>query len=349
MAPDDERDPIPLSPKRRPLSKTIFRLVLILAAGYATILGTLIFNETYLVYPGSKFPQGDWNPQNFAFQEVAFESGDGTPLVGWFLDASESSSPASDTEAPPAAGGEANDPVSTALSNQTVLVCHGNAENVAQSSAWTGDRLRHELSADVFVFDYRGFGKSEGSPTEPGVLADAEAALDWLCQKTGKSPDEIIIVGHSIGGGPAVHLAAKCNCKLLVLQRTFSSLPDVAQFHYPWLPVRPLMRNRFPSVDRIKQYHCPLFQSHGDQDTVVPIDVAKKLFAAAPSQQKKFLEIGGMGHFDPLPNAYWIELKTFVLSIDQSERGTWNRGGTSGAIRRGASLPSRGIVAKPSF
>jgi len=279
------------------------RLGLILVAGYVAIIGMLMANETFLVYPVSKYPNGNWKPKNFNFEEVAFESKDGTWLVGWYLKPLAGASSAVPSEQP----------------TQTVLVCHGNAENAAQSSSWTGDLFRQELGADVFVFDYRGYGKSEGTPDEPGILADAEAALEWLCNKSGKSPDQIILVGHSIGGGPAVHLASKCGCKMLVLQRTFSSLADAAQTHYPWVPVRFLMRNQYRSSEKIKTCDQPLFQSHGDCDTVVPIELARKLYESAPSSNKKFVMVPNMGHFDVLPANYWDQLKTFVREVDADQ------------------------------
>ena len=177
--------------------------------------------------------------------------------------------------------------------------------------------LREHLNADVFVFDYRGYGKSEGEPYEAGVLQDSEAALNFLCEKVSKQPDEIIILGHSIGGGPAVHLASKKGAKLLILQRTFSSLIDAASGQYPWVPVRYLMKNRYPSQEKIKDFDGPLFQSHGNRDNVINIELARDLYATAPTKSKYFFEVDGMGHYDRLPGEYWTKLKSFVESLPE--------------------------------
>ena len=275
---------------------SFLRIATVIASGYVAILATLAFNETSLVYPGSKYPGGDWDPVGFDHEQVEFRSKDNTKLVGWYL----------------------RKPIMLPNSgpDRTVLVCHGNAENVAQSAGYTGACFREALGADVFAFDYRGYGKSEGSPHEAGVLADSEAALEWLCEKTGKSPDEIILVGNSLGGGAAVHLASKCGCKMLILQRTFSSLTDAAQHNYPWLPVRYFMRNQYPSCDKIKNCRQPLFQTHPAEDTLIPVESAIRLFESSPAQKKQFHKLDGLGHFDPFPNAYWQDLRRFVDEVD---------------------------------
>ncbi len=259
---------------------------------YLCILFTLLWNETSLVYPGADFRKGNWNPA-FEFEEVEFKSRDGTPLVGWFL------------------------PRDNAQYN--ILLCHGNAENVAESSANVGDFLRHHLNANVFVFDYRGYGKSGGRPDEPGVLDDSEAALRWLNQRTDTTPGSVILVGHSLGGGPAVHLAAQFGAKALVLQRTFSSLVGTAQDIYWWLPVSYLMQNQYRSDQKILVCHdVPLFQSHGSEDGVVSIDSARNLFECCPCEFKQFYEVSGMNHYQRLPEEYWEVLKVFVDSVDAS-------------------------------
>lgn len=286
--------------KKRSWLHSIKILALVALLGYLGVLVFLAANETKLVYPGSKYPRGTWEPVDFNHQEIDFPSKDGTRLVGWHLKKPESILPGNP--------------------DRTVLLCHGNAENVAESAGYIGDYLRQSLVADVFVFDYRGYGKCDGSPTEAGVLADSEAALEWICHNTGKSPQEIIIVGHSLGGGPAVHLASQHGCRVLVLQRTFSSITDAAQLNYPWLPVRYVMRNQYPSAEKIKTCDCPLYQSHGSEDQLIPIELARKLFRNSPSKTKSFNELPGLGHYDPLPPEYWYELREFVNQVDPPAR-----------------------------
>lgn len=280
--------------------KTLMRLLIMVLGTYLFILAYLSWSETALVYPGSKYPKGNWEPKLFAFEEIEFESKDGTKLGGWYL--------------PP--------PVSLTTANgvekecRTILICHGNAENCAEVCGGYGLTFRDILGAEVFAFDYRGYGKSEGAPFERGVFEDAEAALAWLCEKSGKQPDEVILVGHSLGGGPAVHLANTVGGKMLILQRTFSSLPDAASFKFPFIPASWLMRNQMDSAEAVRDCRQPLFQSHGDKDKLIPIELARELFANSPSDTKEFYEVPGMTHWDPLPIDYWQKLKTFVNAID---------------------------------
>ncbi len=263
---------------------------------YATILMLLSYFENSLVYPGSKYPHGDWEPADFNFEEVEFAASDGMPLVGWYL------------------------PQSNA--RETILLAHGNAENAAQASAYMGDLLRVHLNANVFVFDYRGYGKSGGSPDEPGVLLDSEAALAWLCERESKAPGEIILCGHSLGGGPAVHLAAKSGAKALIVQQSFCSITAAAGYHYPWIPVSWIMRNRFPSDEKIKNYTGPYFQSHGTADRVVAFAVGEKLFDAAVSPNKQFFKRQGEGHYDHRSDEYWNQLRTFLADVKNENTAT---------------------------
>jgi fermentation-respiration switch protein FrsA (DUF1100 family) len=140
---------------------------------------------------------------------------------------------------------------------------------------------RDRLNASVLVFDYRGYGKSEGTPSEAGLLADARAARRWLAARTGVAERDIVVVGKSLGGGVAVDLAAKDGARALILESTFPSLPEVAAHHVPWLPTHWLMNTRLNSVAQIGNYHGPLLQSHGDADRTIPYEMGRKLFDAA--------------------------------------------------------------------
>ena len=308
--------------KRMTWKRQLLRAGLIIGLGYIGIIVFLMANETFLVYPGSKYPKGNWQPENFNYEEVQFNSKDGTKLYGWYLHRPVKTDQG-DTK--PNQSGEVTltetDSQETVAFNDglTFLHCHGNAENIAEVGQYSGDRFRQTFNADLFTFDYRGFGKSEGTPFEAGVLEDSEAAFQWLCEKTNKQPTDISLIGHSLGGGPAVHLAKKYGCRLIILQRTYSSISDAGQKQYPWLPVRMLMRNQFHSAEKIKDVSAPLFQSHGDADRLIPIELGKQVFDNSPTTNKKFVAVKGMTHWDPLPQNYWTELITFVDSIESGE------------------------------
>jgi len=291
--PENSRSP---ANAETPLQRTLRfakRLMIVLLIGYALLVLVMVLMETSMVYPVAKYPAGgNWSP-NFPHEDVIFTSADGVECHGWLM--------------------------RTAVQRETpryVIYCHGNGENVAGAGNWSVREIVQRLDATAMVFDYRGYGKSEGSPFEAGVLQDAEAALDWLCEKTGLKPKDIIVVGSSIGGGPAVYLASEHGCKALVLRRTFSSLSGVAASKYPWLPIRMVMRNQYPSIERIKDYHGPLFQSHGEADSLIPIEMGQALFEAAPTSNKKFFPAPGMGHLDPLPQHYWSEMAEFVNAVE---------------------------------
>jgi len=167
------------------------------------------------------------------------------------------------------------------------------------------------VGVSVLIFDYRGYGKSEGKPSETGVLADGRAARAWLAEKEGVSESEIVLMGRSLGGAVAVDMAAKDGARALVLESTFSSVPDVAAYHYPWLPLRWVLRTRLDSAAKIGDYRGLLLQSHGDADSVVPYRLGQKLFQAA-NQPKSFVTIPGGDHNDAQPREYYHALIEFL-------------------------------------
>jgi len=235
--------------------------------------------ERPLVFPAPH--HGDWNPTRFAYEEAQFTAADGTRLHGWFL------------EHPQA--------------REVVLYAHGNGENVAHVAPWM-DIVRRDLEVSILVFDYRGYGKSEGIPDEAGIVADARAARRWLAQRTGLAETDIVLFGRSLGGAVLIDLAANDGARALIVQNAFSSLPDVAAYHYPWLPVRWLMRTRLNAAAKIGQYEGPLLQTHGAADQVVPIRFGRQLFEAATTADKEFLELPGCDHND----ADWAAIRQAV-------------------------------------
>ena len=122
-------------------------------------------------------------------------------------------------------------------------------------------------------------------------------------------------MGRSLGGAVAVDLAARHPLRGLVLENTFNRLPDVAATHYPWLPVRLIMRTQFDSVSKIGKYRGPIFQSHGTADEIVPIELGRHLFDAA-EEPKEFIPLSGSRHNDARSPAYWSQLQDFLRSLE---------------------------------
>ena len=164
------------------------------------------------------------------------------------------------------------------------------------------------LGMDVFNFDYRGYGDNSGSPSEEMLAADARAIWDYATRERHVQGDRIILYGESLGGAVAVRLAAE-QCEAdsppagVILRSTFSSLVDAGSHHYPWLPVRMALVDRFSSIDHIPQVTCPILQMHGERDTIMPIALGRRLFEAAPERSssgiaKTFVELPRAGHND---------------------------------------------------
>jgi len=252
----------------------------------------LAYFEESLVFPAPPAAEGDWQVADFGGEDVYFESSDGVKLHGWYLEHPQ-----------PAA---------------ILLYAHGNGEHLGFMGPYL-ESLRDDYQCTVFAYDYRGYGKSEGSATGKGVLLDAHAAHGWLCRRTGASPLEIVAAGRSLGGAAAVEVASAHGARGLILERTFSSIPDVASHHYWWAPVHLLMRTRLNSQKAITKYQGPLLQTHGDADHVVPIKYGKRLFDACPSKHKQFVISPGGGHNDPLDAAYMQQLAAFLNELP--ERG----------------------------
>jgi fermentation-respiration switch protein FrsA (DUF1100 family) len=250
----------------------------------------MVFLEESLLFFPMRYPGGDWNPAGLAPVDAWFSAADGTKLHGWYVP----------HEKPRA----------------VILLCHGNAGNITHRADIL-EALHDRVGASVLIFDYRGYGRSEGSPNERGVLEDARAARAWLARTEAIPENQIVLLGNSLGGAVAVDLAARDGAKALILENTFSSVPDVAAHYYPWLPVRWLMRNRFDSVAKIGAYHGPLLQSHSQGDTIVPYRFARRLFDAA-NEPKQFLEIEGLDHNDPPESSYFDTLREFLDKVNAS-------------------------------
>lgn len=244
----------------RPVKVAIVTLLL----SYAAIVAWVAILQRRLIY----FPDRDVPaPASVGLPDaegIAFSAADGTALHGWLL-------------RPPT-------PTANGLG---ALLMHGNAGNLA-SRALELEAFAHEGFATL-LFDWRGFGRSSGSPSEVGLYADARAALDALCERARLDAGRVVYVGTSLGGGPAVQLATERPPAALVLVTPFTSLADVAARVYPWLPVRALLADRYDNAAKIGRVRAPVAVYAAGEDEVVPLDLARRLFDAAP--EPKIMEI----------------------------------------------------------
>ena len=304
--------------KRRPL---LVRVALKFLFWYVVIAAALAIFQRWLIYlptRSERLPAADAGLSAGAAQDFMFRTDDGLELHGWHLLASGHSCDSDATCDAEIAGGR---PV--------VLFFHGNGGDrggrVSDSLVFCG------AGADVLLIDYRGYGENPGSPSETGLMRDARALWKYATETRGVSPPNIVLYGESLGGGVAVPLAAElCDAGTppagVVLRSTFSSLTDAASYHYPWLPVRLLLRDRYPSLDAIARVTCPLLVVHGTEDRVVPIALGRRLFEAAPEEsssgiEKRFVEVPRADHNDLLLvgfDRFEREITTFIRGLPQS-------------------------------
>lgn len=200
--------------------------------------------------------------------------------------------------------------------NGVLLYCHGNAGNIDYLSR-LADEFRGSLDRSVMVFDYPGFGQSDGKPNEAGCYASAQAAFDWLTREQGIAPERIVICGESLGGGVAVDLASRHPHQALVLIRTYTSIPDVAKQKVVLASAPAIMFNRFESLKKIPSCRSPIFIAQADKDRLMPFAHGEQLRDACTAPVR-FHRLQGLGHNDPLPGDFFRALRGF---LDQVERG----------------------------
>jgi fermentation-respiration switch protein FrsA (DUF1100 family) len=197
-----------------------------------------------------------------------------------------------------------------AKSHGAILYCAGNAGNV-DTHMPLAQKLSESLGESVLIFDYPGFGKSEGAPAEQGCYAAAQAAYDWLTKAIKIPGDRVVLYGDTFGAAVATELASRCPHRALVLVTPFTSLPDVTDYQLPIFPGHYVLQNRFDNLSRIGRCTRPTFFAHGDRDRVIPIAQAEKLYRAC-NQEKELCVLRGLGHRDPLPYEFYATLDAFL-------------------------------------
>lgn len=172
-----------------------------------------------------------------------------------------------------------------------LLFLHGNAGNISHRL----DSLEqfNRLGLSVLILDYRGYGKSEGKPSEAGAAMDANAGWRWLNEESGHVPDKLVIFGRSLGAAVAAELASRTNPAAVILESPFRSVPDVGQRLYPWLPVRALARLTYPTVEYVTQRTAPLLVIHSENDEIIPFAEGQAVYDAATSPKELLVIQGG--------------------------------------------------------
>lgn len=222
------------------------------------------------------------------FEDIVFTTRDGVRLHGWLV-------PRRDADS-------------------TLVWFHGNAGNI--SHRVENIKLLHELvRVNVFIFDYRGYGRSHGRPSEEGTYLDGEAALELIGNKLGdENRKKIILFGRSLGAAVATEMATRFDSQALILESPFVSVAEMARTILPLLPIGPFLHTKYDVKEKIKKTKVPLLVLHGERDEIVPIEQGREVFDAAP-EPKKFFTIAGAGHNDTYivgGENYFRELKEFI-------------------------------------
>ncbi len=242
----------------------------IFALAVLAVVGLIWVSQRRLIYlPTQAVP--DTAFVLAGIEEVTYPTEDGLTLTAWFV---------------PAAGDE---------SSGTVVVFNGNAGNRANRTPLAEAFARRGYA--VLLVDYRGYGGNPGRPSEEGLAADARAGVAYLKTRPGFDSNRLVYFGESLGAGVALGLVGHQEPAALVLRSPFTSLPDIASVHYPFLPTSLLLWDRYPNLETIRGINVPVMIIAGSEDSIVPIEQSDKLFEASP-EPKRLLVIDGADHND---------------------------------------------------
>lgn len=269
----------------------LIKIIIALALFYIAAMIAIYFAQALFIYaPNIPTRELSSTPADIglAFEEVTLRTADNEKLHGWFIPA-----------------------VST--NNQlekTVLFMHGNAGNISHRLETI--RIYHQLGLNFFIFDYRGYGQSTGNTSEAGTYLDAAAAWDYLIGEQNMDAEQIIIAGRSLGGGIASELANNVTPAMLILESTFTSMPDASKKLYPFMPISIILKHRYETLNKLKNISCPIVIVHSRNDEVIPFSHAEINFERA-NQPKKFIELRG-GH----GNGFLLSKRDYVAGLQDA-------------------------------
>lgn len=275
------------------MQNVMLKLILVAAASYGLLVVIVYLMQGRMLYlaevPGRTLTM---TPADVGldYQDVFIDTTDRVKLHGWFIEG---------------------------RSSQVLLFFHGNAGNI--SHRLDSIRLFHELGLSVLIIDYRGYGQSEGRATERGMNRDANAAWRYLVEDRGMVASDIIIFGRSLGASVASRLAAQRQPLSLIVESSFTSVPDIAQELYPWLPARWLSRLSHATRDYIQDVRCPVLVVHSRDDEIIPFRHGEAIFESA-NEPRSLLVIRG-SHNDAFLTdeaAYRRGLRAFLTGLSET-------------------------------
>jgi len=250
-----------------------------------------VLDHQYVYFP-ARWQAADWGKQwNLPITDVWFQASDGVKLHGWFVEAPESFA--------------------------VLLWCHGNAGNIIHRLENIAELYRRGVS--VFIFDYRGYGQSQGRPSEPGLYQDAMAAYEVLTRQRHIPPERLVLFGRSLGAAVAAALATQRKAAGLILETPFPSVAAVVRAHYGPLPLHWFLRARYNLLERLQDIRIPVLVLHGDRDRVVPLALGRQVYEAA-HEPKAFYLIRGADHNDTYAvggEPYFQRVLAFIHQVTQ--------------------------------
>ena len=269
----------------------MLKFVLIISACYALLVAAVYLMQGRMLYlasvPGRELTATPADI-DLEYEDVGIETADGVRLHGWFI---------------------------PGTSSRALLFFHGNAGNISHRL----DSIRQflNLGLSVFIIDYRGYGQSGGKTTEKGIYQDADAAWHYLIDQRGVPADDIVIFGRSMGASAAAKLATKQQPLALIVESSFTSIPDIAQEIYPWLPARWLSHLRHATRDYVRDVGIPVLVIHSRDDEIVPFHHGEEIFDSA-KEPKKLLTLRGSHNDAYIRDArnYIEGLQAFLSSLD---------------------------------
>lgn len=242
----------------------ISAILLVLTLIYLTGLFRLYREQGRRLYSPTRELKSDPGRHGFDFENVYFRSADGYLLNGWYVPCPQA--------------------------RRVILLCHGNTGNIADCIGSIS--VFHSLGYHCFLFDYRGYGLSEGHADEEGTYHDVEAAWSYLLSQRGFAPLDVIVLGRSLGAAIATWLTTKHTPAALIIESTFTSVPDIAAETFRFYPSRLMSRYRYNTLENLRQVRCPVLVVHGREDPVIPYHHGRRLYDAAP-EPRAFLDIQG--------------------------------------------------------
>jgi pimeloyl-ACP methyl ester carboxylesterase len=280
--------------RRRILGRRMAWFLVFTCLLYAGTFVVLLALEDRLLFPGATGARAWHEPPDYLhIREVTLDSAMGERIGAWF-----------------------SAPDGWEPCRGAILYSHGNRGNVS-CLASRAHHWRDATGRAVLLYDYPGYGKSSGRPSERGCYAAGEAALRWLEEVQRVPAGEVIRVGESMGGAVATELATRHAVRLLVLHGAFTSFPDMAQMRVPIYPSRYLVHNQMDNEAKIGHVHCPVLITHGTADAIVPFHQGERLFAAA-AEPKRFIRMEDHGHGPPVTVDFFEGVRRFLAETRQS-------------------------------